>query len=265
MTSIYFETQGEGPDLVLFHGWGFNSEIWQDILPTLQKQFRVTILDLPGFGRSLWNINHYQLSTVCEALLSILPNHAIYLGWSLGGLIATYLAINYPEKVDLLINVCMSPCFLEKKNWPGISADVLNKFIKLAEINPKRLLIEFAKMQLKSDEGNDNNQNLLTEIIFRFDIPENRILINSLMCLYETDLRDEIKTIEIPQYYFFGKHDLIVPINVAENLLDHVHSERIKIIDSGHLPFLNPYYSIINLLDQSLKVALNDHVCGEQK
>jgi pimeloyl-ACP methyl ester carboxylesterase len=43
---------GQGPDLVLAHGWPWSSFSWHRIIPTLQEQFTVHWYDMPGYGRS---------------------------------------------------------------------------------------------------------------------------------------------------------------------------------------------------------------------
>uniref|UniRef100_A0A1A9UKI9 AB hydrolase-1 domain-containing protein n=1 Tax=Glossina austeni TaxID=7395 RepID=A0A1A9UKI9_GLOAU len=49
-----------------------------------------------------------------------LPNKSILVGWSLGGLIASQIAIQHPKKFYGLIIISSSPYFCEEKNWPGI-------------------------------------------------------------------------------------------------------------------------------------------------
>ena len=43
---------GEGPDLVLAHGWPWSSFSWHRVIPALAKHHRVHWYDMPGFGRS---------------------------------------------------------------------------------------------------------------------------------------------------------------------------------------------------------------------
>ena len=43
---------GNGPDLVLLHGWGMNADVWDETAEQLSQQFRVHSVDLPGHGRS---------------------------------------------------------------------------------------------------------------------------------------------------------------------------------------------------------------------
>ncbi len=45
-------TSGEGPDLILAHGWPWSSLTWHRLIPELEKHFRVYWYDMPGYGRS---------------------------------------------------------------------------------------------------------------------------------------------------------------------------------------------------------------------
>ncbi len=54
MSTLHVETRGQGPDLVLLHGWGLNLRVWDGLADELSKSFRVITMDLPGHGRSGW-------------------------------------------------------------------------------------------------------------------------------------------------------------------------------------------------------------------
>ena len=112
MTSLYWHTCGEGKrDLVLLHGWGLNAEVWQSIIPRFSAHYRLHLVDLPGYGRSQ-HFGALTLEQMAAQLLPALPPQAIVVGWSLGGLVATQLALSAPEKLAALITVASSPCFL---------------------------------------------------------------------------------------------------------------------------------------------------------
>ena len=49
---VAFGSCGEGPDLVLAHGWPWSSYSWHRVIPTLAKSHRVYWYDMPGYGRS---------------------------------------------------------------------------------------------------------------------------------------------------------------------------------------------------------------------
>ena len=50
--SVSVERFGQGPDLVLLHGWGMNGAVWHGITQQLAAYYRVHLVDLPGFGNS---------------------------------------------------------------------------------------------------------------------------------------------------------------------------------------------------------------------
>lgn len=50
--SLHYLTAGEGPAVLLLHGWPTSSFLWRDVIPPVARTNRVLALDLPGFGRS---------------------------------------------------------------------------------------------------------------------------------------------------------------------------------------------------------------------
>ena len=77
---LYTETGGDGPDLVLIHGWGLHAGVWDEFAPLLEAGFRVTRIDLPGHGRSDWQ-GDGSLDEMVDALLAATPETAVWLGW----------------------------------------------------------------------------------------------------------------------------------------------------------------------------------------
>ena len=47
---LYSSAIGTGKDLVLLHGWGFNADLFNDLIKTHKEQYRITKIDLPGHG-----------------------------------------------------------------------------------------------------------------------------------------------------------------------------------------------------------------------
>ncbi len=98
--TLYTQTQGKGKDLVLIHGWGISGNVWESVADKLSNQYRVTIVDLPGYGRSAkYHLEHYSLSAVANKLAEVIPPQSIVMGWSLGGMIAMKLALNHAERL----------------------------------------------------------------------------------------------------------------------------------------------------------------------
>ena len=234
---IYTETHGQGPDLVFLHGWGLHSGIWQLVVDLLKNDYRLTLVDLPGHGRSQPLKNGYRLETLAEALLPVLPDRAMWIGWSLGGLVATKVAAQYPDRIKGLINVASSPCLVEQEKWPGMNADTIRSFANELAKNYRETLTRFLGLQVMMCE---NQKILLREmqaILFSVDDPVQDALMGCLDTLIETDLRHEAANLRCPLLYILGRLDSLVPSNVSEPLQNM--AEVVVIPQAGHAPFLS--------------------------
>ncbi len=103
MSSLHFREAGNGPPIILLHGFCETSEIWDDFVPPLATQFRVLMPDLPGFGKSgiipgLFIIDQVA-DNVATWISSLEIPAAMVIGHSLGGYVTLALAEKYPEKV----------------------------------------------------------------------------------------------------------------------------------------------------------------------
>ena len=118
MDPLYRHTLGSGPDVLLLHGWGMHSGVWEDVVEALLDHHRVTILDLPGHGYSRASRSDHTLDALTAAVLTVAPPRAAWVGWSLGGLAAQRAAIVAPERVSRLVLVSSTPCFVQRPDWP---------------------------------------------------------------------------------------------------------------------------------------------------
>lgn len=105
----YVQQAGQGPHLLLLHGWGASSQSFAGLAATLAAGYRVTAVDLPGFGFSqpppaAWGSAEYRQHAA--ALLDALGiARAAVLGHSFGGRVALRLAAELPERVARLVLV----------------------------------------------------------------------------------------------------------------------------------------------------------------
>ena len=147
MNNIWWQTKGQGNvHLVLLHGWGLNAEVWRCIDEELSSHFTLHLVDLPGFGRSR-GFGALSLADMAEAVLQQAPDKAIWLGWSLGGLVASQIALTHPERVQALVTVASSPCFSARDEWPGIKPDVLAGFQQQLSDDFQRTVERFLALQ----------------------------------------------------------------------------------------------------------------------
>ncbi len=104
-TRLFYEIAGEGPTVVLIHGFGLDLRQWDNQFDVLTNHFQVVRYDLRGFGKSRPPTGvPYNHADDLKALLEHLSiQDAHILGHSFGGRVAITFAILYPEMVLSLI------------------------------------------------------------------------------------------------------------------------------------------------------------------
>jgi pimeloyl-[acyl-carrier protein] methyl ester esterase len=231
---LYSRTIGTGPDLVLLHGWGFNSELFNDLIEQYKSQYRITVVDLPGHGRS--NDIDGGLDKWCDEIIKILPKNPILMGWSLGGLLAIKIATKIA--ISKLILVASTPNFVQTNDWPyGINENNFRQFSDALEFNLSKGLKRFVSLQTQ-----DKTQlKTLNQSIDKFPASA-KALNQGLEILLTTDLVDEFNQLKIPIKVILGNHDTLVPYRIS-NWYDK-SKIKTQVLNTGHLPFLHKDFTL---------------------
>lgn len=242
MSTLWWQTEGEGKrDLVLLHGWGLNAEVWHNIIPELGAHFRLHRVDLPGYGRS-HGFGELSLQQMAEIVLAApqAPKQAIWLGWSLGGLVAGQIALMHPQRVQALVSVASSPCFTAKDAWPGIKPDVLSGFQHMLSVDFQKTVERFLALQTLGTEHARQDARMLKSVVLEQPIPSIEVLNGGLQILKTADLREPLARLKLPHWRIYGQLDGLVPRKVAE-LLDIRWPESVSytIPKAAHAPFIS--------------------------
>ncbi|WP_210081380.1 pimeloyl-ACP methyl ester esterase BioH [Pantoea endophytica] len=240
MSSLYWHTTGTGDrDLVLLHGWGLNAEVWQNIVPRLSSHFRLHLVDLPGFGRSQ-GFAPLTLAEMAQQLLPQLPDRAVLLGWSLGGLVASQLALTQPERVAALITVASSPCFTARDEWPGIKPETLQNFQQQLSTDFQRTVERFLALQTMGTENARQDARQLKEVVLSQPMPSVAVLEGGLEILRQDDLRAALDDLPLPFLRIYGYLDGLVPRRVAEELDSRWPASSSVVMEkAAHAPFIS--------------------------
>ena len=238
MPQLYKETLGAGPDLVLLHGWGMNSTIWQLVLPSLAKKYRVTCVDLPGHGYS--PEMEWSPEQVIDLLLAVAPSRACWMGWSLGGMLAVLVAAAYPQRVSGLITVSTNSRFTQTDSWSNaMPKDQLLSFAQELEQDPSTVLKRFIALQfLGASVDKQTIRRLQHEVgSMPASIKALQQGFELLRCL---DLREAFADIQLPMLPLFGEHDRLVPARVAMAIKKLNPSMQTHVFaQAGHAPFIS--------------------------
>lgn len=108
------ERAGEGPPLVLLHGFTGSATTWSPHLDAFACRFSVIAVDLPGHGKSdAPESADYRMKQCVADLLAVLDRlgiaNAVLLGYSMGGRVALHLALVAPDRIRALILESTSP------------------------------------------------------------------------------------------------------------------------------------------------------------
>ena len=242
--------------IVFIHGWGLNSGVWQPLLKLFSESensnFQLITVDLPGFGiNSAVDIKPYTLANICHQLELVIEQPAIYLGWSLGGLIATEMSLKYPEKVLALVTVASSPYFVEqqKNDWPGIKENVLASFHSQLAQDTAKTITGFLKIQAMGSPHIRQDLKLISKLVMAHALPSQKTLTDSLALLSHCDLRQKLPNIQQPFLRLYGQNDSLVPKAVIDKINRLAPQSDLHLFDhASHAPFishLDDFYQVL--------------------
>ena len=107
---IGWESEGDGPPLLLIHGLGYTRDGWGPVPGLLAERFRVIRFDNRGIGESDVPEGPYTAAEMAADALQVLDEAGVerahVVGTSLGGMVAQELALAAPERVGKLVLAC---------------------------------------------------------------------------------------------------------------------------------------------------------------
>lgn len=239
------------PSLVLLHGWGLNHAVWQHLIPLLADDYQLLTPDLPGFGLNQQCPSPYTLSAVAAEMAATIPPQSLVLGWSLGGLIATQLALEHPEKVKALALVASSPCFLAKAGWPGMDERVLSQFAGALSKDLALTVERFLAIQALGSETARQDIKALKQAVLSLPLPSSEALAGGLQLLADGDLRSRLAELQMPLTYCFGRLDSLVPVAMLDTLSQICPAAEVTLLSkASHAPFISHQTEFMQWLRQ---------------
>lgn len=214
----------ESPSIIMVHGAGGRTQIWQNQIPDIGKSYHTVAIDLPGHGNTP-GIGNPSIEEYAKWLMNIIDDafeeKVILVGHSMGGAIILNSAIINPEKIQALICVStglrlmVAPQFLE-----GLMADpvtTVNAIIKYAyhPETPLSVIEEGARWMKETPRD---------------------ILYNDFRACNEFDLTHEAEKIDIPALILCGEHDKLTPPKLSDKIHSSIKNSTLKIIPgAGHM------------------------------
>lgn len=236
---MFYEQSGHGPDVVLIHGWGSHGGVWTEIARELAKDYRVTVPDLPGHGLSRDFVpDSFTPEIMAEQIQQRLSGPAVWVGWSMGGLVALAAAQQMPHAVSRFVLVNATPKYVQSPDWShAMSPTVLEQFAQNLEQDYAGTIDRFLTLQTADDD-----RAVLRRLreIFRHGEPVTAALRAGLRLLKEEDRRSVLAGIDTPALVIQGERDRLVPMGAARFLVEHLPQARlVPVAGAGHAPFLS--------------------------
>lgn len=211
--SLYSETFGQGPDLLLLHGWAMHSGVWGEFADLLARDFCVTAVDLPGHGYSPGlSSGPAEFADWVQAVLAVAPPRAHWLGWSLGASIALQAAVQSPERVLSVALLSGNPCFLQRPDWPAAMAPaVFELFCDLVASAGAGAVPRFLALQTQGARQPRPLMKQMQALLAQRPEPQAEALLAGLAMLRQVDLRRELAGLRCPLLALLGSDDALVP------------------------------------------------------
>jgi pimeloyl-ACP methyl ester carboxylesterase len=228
------------PALILLHGFGDSLHAWDAWAQTLEQEYRVIRIDLPGGALTGPDATgDYSDERAVQILVGLMDQLALpkasFIGHSMGGRIAWRLASEQPQRVDRLVLVApdgfASPGFEYGKPADfgpglGLMKVVLPRMLVRMSLKPA-----YADPALITDETVDRLWNLVRAPGVR------GALLDRLRQWVPQDPAPRLARIAAPTLLMWGEQDAMIPVANAQDYLKAVPNARLVTLPGvGHLP-----------------------------
>jgi pimeloyl-ACP methyl ester carboxylesterase len=237
---IHYSIQGTGQPVVLLHGFGEDSSIWQVQANFLSDHFQIIAPDLPGSGNSSFlekegaSIKDY--ATILFALLEEEKiGQCILLGHSMGGYITLAFAEMYPEKL-MAFGLINSTAFADSEEKKASRV----QGIKMIEGHGAFAFLKTAIPTLFSTGFKNEHADKVSALIEKGKQFSNEALVQYYTAMMNRpDTTSVLEKSEVPVLFIIGTEDNAAPLN---DLLKQVHlpkNAQIHILDGvGHMSMI---------------------------
>ena len=242
---LHITDAGNGKAIVLIPGWPLSDEMYEyQYTDLINHNFRVIGITLRGFGRSSKPYGAYDYDVHALDIKRVLDQleieDATLCGFSMGGAIAAmYVSLYGTMRVSKLVLAgAATPCWTQREDFPYnlLKSDV-DDLIALNNTDRPKLLSNFAKIFSATKTSlNKGIGNWLTAINLS---ASSYATGKCLMALRDTDLRHDLKKIEIPTLIMHGKKDKICSFDLAKQTKKLIPNAHLVAFEkSGHSLFL---------------------------
>ncbi len=222
----------------LLPGTMCNEKLWHKLITCAEDKFEFIHIPIPP------NKNFEQLAVW---LNDFFQEKKVYLlGFSLGGYIASYFTVNYPNRVKGLFIVGNSPCALSTKE-----TSQRQQLLHFITVNKYNGVSHKRALQLL-DSGNDAQEDVNTIKQMDAELGVDELISQMTYTSERDDLLQALSALNIPMTFYYSEHDPLVNtawLNELNQVSSNCHFVSTK--GNGHmLPLEKPQELIKHLHEQ---------------
>src|SRR5690554_3540984 len=232
-TPIYYNVVGEGPAMVLLHGFLESSKMWEPLLPELSKNRKVVTIDLPGLGKSGVISEIHTMELMAEVVEEILKHltikEATFIGHSMGGYVTLACAEMFPERVGKIVLLNSTSISDSEERIQN-----RNRALKIIDRNPQA----FISMAIVNWAGEATREKFSEEIetykniAYTFPVSGIKAALRGMRD--RKDRTEVLKAFRKEKYMFLAEDDPIIPVQESLTLAKECNV-RTKVAEGGHL------------------------------
>lgn len=254
-TDVYYEMQGAGKPVLLVHGFGEDSSIWDLQVDALKNHCLIITLDLPGSGRTKPIAGSFSMEDYAELIHTLYNelglNELILLGHSMGGYITLAYAEKYPQTLRAF-GLIHSTAFADSEE----KKQTRKKGIEFIRNNGAFSFLKTSTPNLFSAVSKSDHPEIIEDLIGK----SRQFTDNALIQYYEAmilrpDRTTVLKSSERPVLFILGTEDTAAPMT---DVLHQVHLPQtayVQILENvGHMSMLEAP----DLLNRHLQQFINE-------
>ncbi len=224
-TEIYYKDWGEGPPVVLAHGWPLSSDSWEaQMLYLAEHGLRVIAHDRRGHGRSTQTWHGNEMDTYADDLACLITTLDLrdltLVGFSTGGgEVARYIGRHGTERVAKVALVSAVPPYMLRTddNPDGVPIEVFDGIRAGSRTDRSQTYRDLADGPFfgNNRNGHDISQGTRDAFWRQGMQAGHRNAYECIAAFSATDFRADLDTIDVPTLVIHGDDDQVVPFQVG--------------------------------------------------
>jgi pimeloyl-ACP methyl ester carboxylesterase len=257
--TIHAQVVGDGPPVVLLHGWGFDHRVWDRQVRVLAEAGRTVVcIDLRGHGRSDRPFGDYSINRLARDVVGVIDalelDRVALVGWSLGGLTAFRVAVDAEDRITRLVLVGsngVATC--RQDGFPfGFPSDTYEAALVAAELADR---VGARRALLSNSFAAAPNDELIAHLVYLTLETPSWAGAAALRTLLRANQVADAGRLAVPTVQIIGEEDPVFSRPGAAWLAEHVSKLRQVIVSGcGHFPMVEAPAEF----DRTLLAAVGD-------